>query len=291
MVANTDYSPRLDDSFNFDKPYLADSYTARPDYTFDTLFDNDSFFDHPVSSVEYRNPQCFNETQPASTYSNSWSPVDPAPFGRLGDLNTAFATTTKPAFAAINPCSYDAEQMHSRTPSLCGDAPQPTLSISPPLSPQLKRESSSDIDFPSSPKRQAEPLVTASQPPRKRGRPRLDRSSTSSSFAPTPARTFSSSSQPSSSSCKVKPTQRLPHNQVERKYREGLNSELERLRRAVPTLIQRDTRDLTSPPKPSKATILASAIEYIKTTERERDMLRLEVERLRGANGRRNRME
>jgi hypothetical protein len=36
-------------------------------------------------------------------------------------------------------------------------------------------------------------------------------------------------------------------------------------------------------PKPSKATVLASAIEYIKTIEHERDALQAENERLRQA--------
>jgi len=81
---------------------------------------------------------------------------------------------------------------------------------------------------------------------------------------------------------KGKSRRRLPHNQVERKYREGLNSELERLRRAVPTLPQRDSSDLTGPPKPSKATVLASAIDYIKFMEAEHERLAEENERLRG---------
>src|SRR3712207_8387256 len=45
-------------------------------------------------------------------------------------------------------------------------------------------------------------------------------------------------------------TGRLPHNQVERKYREGLNAELERLRRAVPTLPQSDEAGAMGQPKP-----------------------------------------
>jgi hypothetical protein len=60
-----------------------------------------------------------------------------------------------------------------------------------------------------------------------------------------------------------------------------LNSELERLRRAVPTLPQRDSSDLAGPPKPSKAIVLASAIDYIKAIKAERDKLLEENERLR----------
>lgn len=114
----------------------------------------------------------------------------------------------------------------------------------------------------------AAPLEEQSTPPRpqrKRGRPRLDRNETISS----------------TSSPKGPKTGRLPHNQVERKYREGLNAELERLRRAVPTLTQSDEAGAMGQPKPSKAMVLASAIEYIQKLEAERDALKLDNERLR----------
>ncbi|KAF2089862.1 hypothetical protein K490DRAFT_62740 [Saccharata proteae CBS 121410] len=93
---------------------------------------------------------------------------------------------------------------------------------------------------------------------------------------------------------------RLPHNQVEKKYREGLNTELERLRRAVPTLPQRSTSTAGAasgtgdaaeyvggggPPKPSKATILASAVDYIKYLEGENERLGALNEELRAEGG------
>ncbi|OSS50485.1 hypothetical protein B5807_04775 [Epicoccum nigrum] len=106
---------------------------------------------------------------------------------------------------------------------------------------------------------------TPPRPQRKRGRPRLDRNETISS----------------TSSPKGPKTGRLPHNQVERKYREGLNAELERLRKAVPTLTQSDEAGAMGQPKPSKAMVLASAIEYIQKLEAERDALKLDNERLR----------
>jgi hypothetical protein len=68
---------------------------------------------------------------------------------------------------------------------------------------------------------------------------------------------------------------------VERKYREGLNAELERLRRSVPTLPQREEGGVLRQSKPSKAMVLASAIEHIKNVTRERNMYRVENERLR----------
>jgi hypothetical protein len=79
---------------------------------------------------------------------------------------------------------------------------------------------------------------------------------------------------------KPKSRRRLPHNQVERKYRESLNTQLESLRRVVPSLQQNqgacdgaDIEDLPTPSKPSKAVILASATAYIKQQEKDRKSL------------------
>ncbi|KAF2453430.1 hypothetical protein BDY21DRAFT_292926 [Lineolata rhizophorae] len=88
---------------------------------------------------------------------------------------------------------------------------------------------------------------------------------------------------------------RLPHNQVERKYRESLNTQLDSLRRVVPALQQNnaqrtaaaggaesgggggsngpDIEDLPAPTKPSKAVVLASATAYIKQMEKEKRQL------------------
>ena len=74
----------------------------------------------------------------------------------------------------------------------------------------------------------------------------------------------------------------MRHSQIERKYREALNSEFERLRRVVPTLSQRDSSNLTDSPKPRKATVVASAIDYINMIKAERDRLLEENELLRG---------
>lgn len=82
---------------------------------------------------------------------------------------------------------------------------------------------------------------------------------------------------------KAKTRRRLPHNQVERKYRESLNTQLESLRRVVPALQQNqrvcdsaDIEDLPTPSKPSKAVILASATAYIKSMEKDRKTLQEE---------------
>jgi len=101
--------------------------------------------------------------------------------------------------------------------------------------------------------------VEASKP--KRGRPR---------------RSCAAQSPPSSSSSKM--SARTPHNVVERKYRESLNSEMERLCLAVPLTARWKTNvcATTGKPKPSKAIVLAAAINYIHDLERERDTLRME---------------
>ncbi|KAF2188530.1 hypothetical protein K469DRAFT_514864, partial [Zopfia rhizophila CBS 207.26] len=150
----------------------------------------------------------------------------------------------------------------SSTPSLCGDRPQ-LIQHAPPAPPHgsLKRESPEDA---------AEEKPAPKRVQRKRGRPRVHQSKTD----PT---NYSTGNSP-----KSRLGRRRLHNQVERKYREGLNSELERLRRAVPTLPQRDSDNLTGHSKLRKATVLASAIDYIKKIERERDSLLEENERLRG---------
>lgn len=87
---------------------------------------------------------------------------------------------------------------------------------------------------------------------------------------------------------KAKPRRRLPHNQVERKYRESLNTQLESLRRVVPSLQQTqrgcdgaDIEDLPAPSKPSKAVILASATAHIKNIEKDKKALQDENQLLK----------
>lgn len=50
----------------------------------------------------------------------------------------------------------------------------------------------------------------------------------------------------------------------------------------MPTLLQSQKADVIGAAKPSKAMVLAAAIEYIKTIERERDEALFEVQRLGG---------
>ncbi|KAL1610855.1 hypothetical protein SLS60_002526 [Paraconiothyrium brasiliense] len=130
-----------------------------------------------------------------------------------------------------------------------GDGPQDsaTGTLASPVSPR------------SQPTSEHSPVPPSQQKP-KRGRPRLDRS------------TFPLNQH----------SKRLPHNQVERKYRDGIKASLERLRKLVPTLCQEDKPSgLMDRPKHSKVTILEAAIRRIKEIEKERDMYRAESKHLR----------
>jgi hypothetical protein len=58
--------------------------------------------------------------------------------------------------------------------------------------------------------------------------------------------------------------------------------EMERLRKAVPTLLQSTDSCVMGVAKPSKGMVLAAAINYILKIEQERDSAIHEVERLGG---------
>jgi hypothetical protein len=275
QVVNSDYSPSLD-ILAFQDPFETDDYTTSPDYLPSTFFDSDSFSDRPLTSIEmtptgYSSKQpSFNPTLPATGISAADSQPDfqqtyfQTPFGQLDQYSLGYSLDPS-SINSFDPTPFSpVTETSSRTPSLCGDAQQ--QAHSPPMSPPLvKREASFSPPA-------IEEETTSTRPLRKRGRPRLDR------FDSDPHSTGSSSGKYSRGG-------RLPHNQVERKYREGLNSELERLRRTVPTLPQSDDGSAMGQPKPSKAMILSGAIDYIKQIEKERDALKEEVERLRQNHG------
>jgi len=117
--------------------------------------------------------------------------------------------------------------------------------------------------------------ISASSPttilavPRKRGRPRNIRR---------PEDTLYDNSLKSPT-----PTRRQPHNQVERKYREGLNAELESLRLVLPKT--RWELANGSEVRASKAAVLAAAVNYIHELEQGREVLRRENEILRNRLG------
>jgi hypothetical protein len=62
----------------------------------------------------------------------------------------------------------------------------------------------------------------------------------------------------------------LPHAAIERKYREGMNAALDRLRRVVATLPQDNDSGNSKSTRLSKPMIIAGAIEYIESLEREK---------------------
>lgn len=70
---------------------------------------------------------------------------------------------------------------------------------------------------------------------------------------------------------------RIPHTAVERRYRENLNSQLEKLRHAVPHVQaaqRRRASDINDPMKPSKCEVLVGALDYIKKLEAENKELK-----------------
>ncbi|EME48518.1 hypothetical protein DOTSEDRAFT_39855 [Dothistroma septosporum NZE10] len=74
------------------------------------------------------------------------------------------------------------------------------------------------------------------------------------------------------------PRGRVPHNLVERRYRDNLNNQIEALRLTLPSL--RDAQpcldaleDPSGPRMPSKAVIISTAAIYIRETENERARL------------------
>lgn len=74
-----------------------------------------------------------------------------------------------------------------------------------------------------------------------------------------------------------RPRKRIPHTAVERRYRENLNSHLEKLRAAVPNLTaaqRRKSSDGADPLKPSKCEVLMGAVEYIQRLEAENERLK-----------------
>lgn len=75
-----------------------------------------------------------------------------------------------------------------------------------------------------------------------------------------------------------KVSKRVPHHEVERKYRNGLNRQLERLRDAIPSA--REANATGTYGKLSKTVILTSAIDYIALLEQKLELMRREKEML-----------
>jgi len=203
---------------------------------------------------------------------------DPTTPGNSPNFSTTQKSATLPLFLKGSDCQNE-------VPSSASSCFSPVLSAkdTPPYQfggtaedtsrrSSLKRSPSTDQSG------IAEEVKEAPKPKPKRGRPRLPRNEPHS---------CDTSEAPCSHIIDESMTsRRVPHNQVEQKYRNGLNAELERLREAVSTAPQRNFNHLSGPAKPSKAMVLASAIDYIKSIEAERDQLQDENQMLRGRNKR-----
>ncbi|CAA9964283.1 HLH multi-domain protein [Pyrenophora teres f. maculata] len=263
---NATYSPNSD---NFPSPDI-DAYFTESSYP--GLSDYSASHNYPAA-----NGTCFNSPaeQPPADGVLGWSApvhntfitapptVSPATVAPKPPLTTWANNLPTPLSVAEDfQNGYMATEFNSNFPSLPSPLPTPSSSGSPTASSPV----------PVSNTQQAAPedaATTAKPAPRKRGRPRLNR----------PASETQASN--NSGGSKGTRTQCMPHTEVERKYREKLNAELERLRRAVPMLPQCDSADMGAV-KPSKSMILAVAIDYIKELERQRDAAVEEVERLGG---------
>lgn len=145
------------------------------------------------------------------------------------------------------------------------------------IQPRPKKRSESDASANGFSTRQFESKETTSSPTEDRHRTKSETTEDNST-----------KESPQADDGKPKSRRRLPHNQVERKYRESLNTQLDSLKRVVPSLQQNpracdsaDIEDLPAPSKPSKAVILASATAYIKQMEREKKSLADENQLLR----------
>lgn len=114
------------------------------------------------------------------------------------------------------------------------------------------------------------------------------RSAPTSDLEPPPAKMKRNATEPEENdhsylpvgrSCSNQPRGRVPHNLVERRYRDNLNNQIEALRLTLPSLKDAvpcadiSLEDTSSPRMPSKAVIISTAATYIKDMENERTRL------------------
>lgn len=253
VIANTDYSPR-DTTMAYNEP--------RDDFCGSFAFNEPEF---GMIDPQFIPHAAFNNMPPAV---DGWLTPSNTPFGGIGNLCTAFTTTEL------------SEMRTSRQPP-----PSKVHHDNTEFMPARSRHNSKFEPRSPSSHGQGSPYSEDKQHlseeevvvPRKRGRPRLSREPSDSVY---------NSLEPRN----TRRTTCLPHKQVEKKYREGLNMEFERLRRAIPTLPQSVDANVMGAAKPSKGMVLGAAIEYISKLERERDDAYDELERI-GGTVRRSRLE
>ncbi|EUC50096.1 hypothetical protein COCMIDRAFT_1277 [Bipolaris oryzae ATCC 44560] len=263
------YSPPESDTFpspdELESPCYGDSYPPLSEY----------------SSLDSNSGPCFTRPSEPVDPSNSlnWN----APLSN-GFMSPPSAVVCPPATHGLPTSPQFAPMWQTGVPtplSTSGDfqhgyiSPEYTASAFPSVPSPLPTPSNHGSPASLSPVVATNPTPSPQDPiskplPRKRGRPRIHRP------ASEPSATGSTSP------AKHARTQCMPHTEVERKYREKLNAELERLRKAVPLLPQSDASSESGGVKPSKSMVLAVAIDYIKELERQRDLAVEEVERLGG---------
>ncbi|CAK4033840.1 Sterol regulatory element-binding 1 [Lecanosticta acicola] len=124
---------------------------------------------------------------------------------------------------------------------------------------------------PDNPRRRSAPATNLQPPPAKIKRSATEPEEADHSITGR-QRQFSMNRDPRSSISRG----RVPHNLVERRYRDNLNNQIESLRLTLPSLKDAqpgDLDDTASPRMPSKAVIISTAATYINDMENERTRL------------------
>ncbi|KAF2745814.1 hypothetical protein M011DRAFT_121847 [Sporormia fimetaria CBS 119925] len=252
------------------QPTLAQQTLCRPE-------SEDSAYPTETALWGYTSPPYTNE--PLNSRVSSLEPASP-PFSAY--INPSATLISSPLGRPLSP-----------TPSVCGDqATEPikseTWSPQPLTSPSNPTYSNTTAYGVSPCVRQSR--AAQAQRPRPKSLPVLFTPLTNTTSHPHPHNHTHSHHLPySPSSPRKLPIHRTTHKDIERKYREGINSDLERLRRAIPSLAQSDEDEsggdeggaAKKPVKPTKSQVLAAALEYIKHGDEEREALREEVRALR----------
>ncbi|KAF1997277.1 hypothetical protein P154DRAFT_292564 [Amniculicola lignicola CBS 123094] len=240
-------SPSLDDAdpVLFADPYPFLNTASSPGYSLSPYSERSSYIDDRSSYFDTAWPTA--SVPPLDM--NSWAATTPIclslPPAKRGEPAPVFASVTAgTSELGTVPCAPAcSSDPHANFRNSVSSG---SLNSAPPSpASSASNESEEEIDL---------------KKPKPRGRPRLNSGSSSSV----------------SKRCK-----RQPHNLVERRYREGINSQLEKLRRVIPTLPRSQEESAVGHSRPSKAIVLAAAIEYITETVVERRMLAAEIERLK----------
>lgn len=246
----------------FDQSYLTHFYTTQLNHTLDRCFDQfESSIDIPLKYTATLK----NSTLPTPTSSTEeWASLSVEPIRRINQFEPGASSTTTPHSTLCSP------QNSWPTPPVCGDVPTQIVphEVQYHRSPFHSASYFLDCEFLCCSPVTAKERIPKRAATRKRGRPHMHREgSSSSTLLKYSDRTHK---------------YRIKHNQVERKYREGLNAGIERLHRAVPTLRQRQNDGTLGQARLSKLTVLAGAVEYIKKIEQDRDAAVRRLQYLRG---------